>query len=239
MVYVILLYLFQIFSWCSAHVCINHHIRKCTQTIYTVPQCCQQLSPSCLFLFSWFFLIFSLYLYLLPYLEICTDHEKSTPTLSTTVYIMSILFLLSFPNIFVIFLLINILGNAHRPYQQYTNIVDNDLHLSLHFSWFLPWFSHYLCINYHIRSVHRPCKQYPNIITTIPIFFWFYYYFSCENAKVSIFGIFYLNSGHWILVPFRRLDSGDHTGVNTGITQFHGRMAGKFCWNSTRIHRND
>ena len=82
----------------------------------------------------------------------------------------------------------------------------------------------------------------PNIIITIPIFFWFYYYFSCENAKVSIFGIFYLNSGHWILVPFRWPDSGDHSGVNTGIAQFRGRseiLAGKFRWNSTGIHRND
>ena len=34
----------------------------------------------------------------------------------------------------VIFLLIAILGNAHRPCKQYTSIVDNDLHLSLHFS---------------------------------------------------------------------------------------------------------
>ena len=85
-----------------------------------------------------------------------------------------------------------------------------------------------------LGSAHRPCKQYPNIITTIPIFFWFYYYFSCENAKVSIFGIFYLNSGHWIPVPFRWPDSGDHSGVNTGIAQFRGRseiLAGKF-------HRN-
>ena len=93
-----------------------------------------------------------------------------------------------------------------------------------------------------LGSAHRPCKQYPNIITTIPIFFWFYYYFSCENAKVSIFGIFYLNSGHWIPVPFRWPDSGDHSGVNTGIAQFRGRseiLAGKFRRNSTGIHRND
>ena len=43
-------------------------------------------------------------------------------------------------------------------------------------------------------------------------------------------------------MPFRWLDSGDHSGVNTGITQFRGRseiLAGKFHWNSTGIHRND
>ena len=108
-----------------------------------------------------------------------------------------------------------------------------------------PFFPHFLIIFALITilgSAHRPCKQYPNIITTIPIFFWFYYYFSRENAIVSIFGIFYLNSGHWIPVPFRWPDSRDHSGVNTGITQFRGRseiLAGKFHRNSTGIHRND
>ena len=39
-----------------------------------------------------------------------------------------------------------------------------------------------------------------------------------------------------------RFHTGDHSGVNTGITQFRGRseiLAGKFCRNSTGIHRND
>ena len=38
------------------------------------------------------------------------------------------------------------------------------------------------------------------------------------------------------------LDSRDHSGVNTRITQFCGRseiLAGKLHWNSTGIHRND
>ena len=80
--------------------------------------------------------------------KMCTDHVNTTPTLLTTVYIMSILFLLSFSDFLVIFLLITMLGTAHRPCKQYTSIVDNDLHLSLNFS----WFSDYIYINYHIRK---------------------------------------------------------------------------------------
>ena len=142
----------------------------------------------------------------------------STSTLLTTVYIIWILFLLSFPDFLVIILSINTLENVHIPCKQCTNMVDNDLHLSLHFFLIFFWFSEYNCMNYHIRkcaqtmytipqhdqqvhimslvfsglfanyliifalitilgSVHRPCEQYPNIITTIHIFFWFYYYF--------------------------------------------------------------
>ena len=95
--------------------------------------------------------------------------------------------------------------------------------MSLLFSWLFADFLIIFALITILGSPYRPWKQYPNIITTIPIFFWFYYYFSCENAKVSIFGIFYLNSGHWILVPFRWPDSGDHSSVNTRITQFRGR----------------
>ena len=42
--------------------------------------------------FFLFFLIFWQYLHNLPYLEMCTDHVNSTPILSITVYIMSVLF---------------------------------------------------------------------------------------------------------------------------------------------------
>ena len=73
-----------------------------------------------------------------------TDHVSYTNK-----YTSCLLFFLIFPDFLIIFALITILGN-----------------------------------------VHRPCKQYPNIITTIPIFFCFYFRFSCENPKLSVFGIF-------------------------------------------------
>ena len=160
-----------------------------------------------------------------------TDHGSSSPILLTTVYIMFILFFLKFPDFLVIFLLIAMLGNVHTACKQCTNIVNNDLHLSLYFflifsdflsiftvitilgnahrpcklhlniinkytlclsifSWPLFYFLIILGLMTILGSVHRPCEEYPNIITTIPMFFWFYYYFSCENAKLSIFGIF-------------------------------------------------
>src|ERR1700749_3466306 len=60
--------------------------------------------------FLFFFWIFWLYLPYLPYLEMCTDHVNSTPTLSTTVYIMSVLFFSFFPSFLAIFTSITILG---------------------------------------------------------------------------------------------------------------------------------
>ena len=121
-------------------------------------------------LFSWFCLIFWLYLCWLPYLEMCTDHVNSTPTLLTTVY-MSILFLLSFPNFLVIFLVITILGNAHRPCKLYLNIINKYTWCLSSFSWFFPDSLIIFALITILGSAHRPCKQHPKIITTIPIFF--------------------------------------------------------------------
>ena len=50
-----------------------------------------------------------------------TDHVNNNPILSTTVYIMSVLFWSA------IFTLIAILGNVHRPHEQCTNIVNNSV----------------------------------------------------------------------------------------------------------------
>ena len=161
-----------------------------------------------------------------------THYVNNAPTLLTMISICLYIFFWFISHFLSIFTLITILENAHTPCKQCTNIVDNDLPLSLHFFlFFFFWFSEYIYINYHIEkhtqtmytvpqhyqqvhimsllffwffadfliivalitilgSAHRPCKQYPNIITTIWIFFWFYYYFSCENAKLSIFGNF-------------------------------------------------
>ena len=92
MVYVMLLNSSWVFFWCSGYTCINYHIRKCAQTIWTVPQHCQQLSMACLF-FSYDYSCF-----------------------------------------LIIFTVLTILGNAHRPCKEYTNIVDNGLHhISLFF----------------------------------------------------------------------------------------------------------
>ena len=88
-----------------------------------------------------------------------TDHVDSTSTLSTTVYIISIPFILSFPDFLVIVLLITILGNVHIPCKWCTNIVDNDLQLSLRF--FLI-FSDFLSIFTWItilENAHRPCTH--------------------------------------------------------------------------------
>ena len=74
------------------------------------------------------------------------------------------------------------------------------------FSWLFPDFLIIFALITILGSLHRPHEQYPNNITTIPIFFWFYYYFSCENAKLSIIGIF-----SSILVTGFRCHSSDWT----------------------------
>ena len=80
--------------------------------------------------FLFFFGFFWLYLHYLPYLEMCTDHVNSTPTLSTTVHIMSVLFFSFFPSFLAIFTSITILGNAHRPCKQLSNITTPSLFFS-------------------------------------------------------------------------------------------------------------
>ena len=73
-------------------------------------------------------------------------------------------FFLIIPDFLIRFTLLTILGNAHRPCKQYTNIVDNGLHrISLFFSDFF-WFSGYIYLNYHIRKCAQTIKLYLNII---------------------------------------------------------------------------
>ena len=84
-------------------------------------------------LFSDFFLIFWLYLHYLPYLEMCTDHVNSTPILSTTAYTMPVLFFSFFSDFLTIFISITILGNAHRPCKQLSNITTPSLFFFLNF----------------------------------------------------------------------------------------------------------
>ena len=72
--------------------------------------------------FSDLFLVFWAYLHQLPYQEMHIDHVNNSPTLSTPVYIIPVLFLLILPDFLIIFVLITIFGNVHRPCKQYSNI---------------------------------------------------------------------------------------------------------------------
>src|ERR1700749_4918098 len=95
---------------------------------------------------------FWLCLHQLPYWAMCTDHVNNASTLSKRVHIMSILFLPIFSDFLMIFALITILGNVHRPYKQHTNIVENGLHHASPFFLFVFQCSGYICITYHIRK---------------------------------------------------------------------------------------
>ena len=98
------------------------------------------------FWFFWFFLIFQLYLHKLPYWEMHKNHINSTPTLSITVHIVSVIF----PHFQTIFAGITIFRNVHRPHQHYPNTINNSLdHVYSFFSDFSQFFS-YIHINYYI-----------------------------------------------------------------------------------------
>ena len=84
----------------------------------------------------------------------CAQTMYTTPTLSTTVYIMSILFLLSFPDFLVIFLLITILENVHIACKQWSTSVSS-------FSSNFPWFSEYIYITCHIRKCTQTMETVP------------------------------------------------------------------------------
>ena len=126
----------------------------------------------CLFFFLFFPLTLWLYLRQLPYLEMRTDHVNTTPMLSITVYIMSILFFSFFSDFLAIFALLTIFGNVHRPCKQHPNIVNNSLP---HVCSFFPI----------LGNAHRPCKQFSNITTPSLFFFWiFSYFFFIWNYKI-------------------------------------------------------
>ena len=242
-VYIMSILFLPFFPWFSSYVCINCHIRKCTQTTWTVHQHCQQqcLSVYSFYLFSpdfvtifvlitifgnahrpckhyssivhnslhhvysffFFFLIFWLYLHYLPYLEMCTDHVKSTPIFSTTVYIMSVLFFSFFPLIFWLYL-------RRLLYQEMrTDHVNSSATSPHHPYFFLIFFPIFFIWNYKIYHIWQ-------------------------------FLVFILVTGfhcHSVLVNSR-----DCSGEITGILKFHSRseiLAGKFHWNGTGIHQND
>ena len=114
-----------------------------------------------------------------------TDHINTTPTLSITVYIMSILFFPFFLIFLAIFALLTIFGNVHRPCKQYPNIVNNSLHhvCSFFLGFFFPDFLGMFILITILGHVHRPCKQISNITT--PSLFFGYYAMSGTSQKKS------------------------------------------------------
>ncbi|KIJ91272.1 hypothetical protein K443DRAFT_115240, partial [Laccaria amethystina LaAM-08-1] len=64
-----------------------------------------------------------------PYLEVCTGHVNSAPTLSTTVY--------------------------NIPYKHYSNIVSNSVH---YVASFFPDFLAIFALITISGNVHRPCR---------------------------------------------------------------------------------
>ena len=127
-----------------------------------------------------------------------TDHVHCTSTLATSTHHVSLLF----PDFLLIFHYLSINYHIRKCAQTMYTEPQHYQQVNIMSSFFFLTFADFVIIFALITilgSTHRPCKQYPNINTIIHIFFWFYHYFSSENAKLSIFGIF--------LAPFWSLDS--------------------------------
>ena len=101
---------------------------------------------------------FSDYIYIDFYIWKCAQTIQHYPTLSITVYIISILVFLIFHDFLAIFALITILGNAHRPCKHFPNIVNNSLHHVYSF-FLILWV--YIYIDYHIRKCAQTMLTLP------------------------------------------------------------------------------
>ena len=88
----------------------------------------------------------------------------------------------SFSDVLVIFALITILGNAHRPCEQYPNIVSNHLQHTSSFLLIIPDFQIIFTVPRILGNAHRPCKEYTHIIDNglhhISLFFRIFFWFS-------------------------------------------------------------
>ena len=132
-----------------------------------------------------------------------TDHVNTTPTLSITVYIMSILFF----SFFFWFLWLYL---HYLPYLEMctdhvnsTPILSTKVYIMsvLFFSFFPDFLAIFTSITI-LGNAHRPCKRLGNITTPSLFFSWIFSIFSTENANLPYLVIFSVHSGHWIPVPF-------------------------------------
>ena len=96
-----------------------------------------------------------------------------------------------FPHFMAIFKSVVILGNAHRPYKQWINIIKGVYIMSILFLLSFPDFLVIFAWITTLGNAHRPCKQYPNIVDNSlhyvysfsPEFSWFSCYI-CTNYHI-------------------------------------------------------
>ena len=117
-------FFFWFFFKFSGYICINYHIRKCTQTMPTV----SHIVNNSLF---FFFLIFPDFLAIFALITIlgnahrpCKHYPSIVNNSICHVYSVSPIF----PNFLAIFALITIFSNAHRPCSQCPNTITNNEH---------------------------------------------------------------------------------------------------------------
>ena len=88
----------------------------------------------------------------------------------------------SLPDVLVIFALITILGNTHRPCEQYPNIVSNCPQHAYSFPLIIPYFLIIFTLLTILGNAHRACKQHTNIVDDglhrISLFFSDFFWFS-------------------------------------------------------------
>ena len=114
----------------------------------------QQETPSCLF----FFFLLHGYIHISCHIGKCRQMSKQCLNIIKKSCIGS------FPDVLVIFALITIFGNAHRPCEQYPNIVSNCLQHAYSFLLIIPDFLIRFTLLTILGKAHRPCEQHTNIV---------------------------------------------------------------------------
>ena len=109
-------------------------------------------------------LVYSFFCLLHGYIYISCHIGKCRQTSKQCLNIIKKSYIGSFPDVLVIFALITILGNAHRPCEQYPNIVSNCLQHPYSFLPIIPDFLIRFTLLTILGNAHRPCKLYLNII---------------------------------------------------------------------------
>ena len=123
------------FVWFYSNIHINYHLWKSAQT---------QIIRILCSLTSWSYIYFSCHI------GKCIQTSKQCLNIIKKSYIGS------FPDVLAISALITILGNVHRPHQQYPNTINNSFNRVYSLS------SDFTAIFISITifgKVHRPCKK--------------------------------------------------------------------------------
>ena len=126
----------------------------CTDNVNTT----SSLSTRDSILSTVFFCLLHGYIYISCHIGKCKQTSEQCLNIIKKSYIGS------FSDVLVIFALITVSGNVHRPCDSTPNIVSNCLQHAYSFLLIIPDFLIRFSLLTILGNAHRPCKQYTNIV---------------------------------------------------------------------------